>query len=93
MNRALSLIILLGVALFVNDNLYSITIGLDSGHSIKELYKGGGVFDVNVKKGDDVIPTPYYSVASPRCARRAYSGQGPAWGAGGFSSTGLGVRS
>ena len=57
--------------LFFNNILLSLKIGLDSSHSIKELYKSGGVFKINVfvsndGNGNPIIKTkPYYSIGWP----------------------------
>ncbi len=57
---------------------FSLRIGLDSGHSIKELYKSGDAFDVMIK--DPVtkksVPAPYFSLA---------------WPAGGVKVNGIGI--
>ena len=53
--KKISLLIIL-----ISFNLsFGLKIGLDSGHSIKELYKSGGVF--NVKIGEDAVGNPIYS--------------------------------
>ena len=49
---------------------YGISIGLDSGHSIKEIYKSGGYFTTQKKNIDDegnitIVPAPYYSIGWP----------------------------
>jgi len=62
-----------GVVLLFSINIhYGVKIGLDSGHSIKELYKSGGVFDVVVERKwnpntqqYDEIKRPYFSIGWP----------------------------
>jgi len=52
-------------------NLYGIRVGLDSGHSIKELYKSGGAFNIqkriwnSQKQIYENITLSYYPVAWP----------------------------
>lgn len=58
------------IALFSINFSYALIVGLDSGHSIKELYKSGGSFEVKVKEkqpdGSFIeVPKPYYSIAWP----------------------------
>lgn len=43
----------------------SITVGLDSGHSIKELYKSGNAFVTRLIVNGEEVTRPYYSVAWP----------------------------
>jgi len=55
--------------LFLNSGVYgSIKVGLDSGHSIKELHKSGGAFDVKVfnEETGQEEPQPYYAVGWSR---------------------------
>jgi len=61
--KRISLLIIL-----ISFNLsFGLKIGLDSGHSIKELYKSGGVFDVMVKDPitQKPVPKPYFSIGWP----------------------------
>jgi len=51
---------------FAQISFSSIKVGLDSGHSIKELHKSGGAFNVEVKEGLDIVPKPYYAVGWSR---------------------------
>jgi len=62
MIKSIYFLILFGV--FFNFG-YSLRVGLDSGHSIKELYKSGAAFDVQVIENNRLITLPYYSVAWP----------------------------
>jgi len=65
MNKFLIAVILI---LFCN-NLFSLKVGLDSGHSIKELHKSGGSFDVKVDAPhtpEGYEFTPYYAVGWSR---------------------------
>ncbi len=59
-------IICWGVFLLSINIAYGIKVGLDSGHSIKELYKSGGVFTV-AKLNEYGNPTnvPYFSLGWP----------------------------
>ncbi len=54
--------------LFFFNFSFSIKIGLDSGHSIKELYKSGGAFMVKEQTDPNKPPVdvPYFSVAWPK---------------------------
>jgi hypothetical protein len=46
--------------------IYPVKVGLDSGHSIKELHKSGGAFDVMVIENGYEVPKPYYAVGWSR---------------------------
>jgi len=66
MSKRYFLIISFALIFFFINNLFSIKIGLDSGHSIKELYKSGGSFMVMVKEpGKPEEPKPYFSIGWP----------------------------
>ena len=67
----LTRIISLCIFLLAINIAYGNKIGLDSGHSIKELYKSGGSFNVDVEEWDPkqnkyvVVPKPYFSIGWP----------------------------
>jgi hypothetical protein len=55
---------LLNSVIFANQ----IKVGLDSGHSIKELHKSGGAFNVHIRNDASGNPVyePYYAVGWSR---------------------------
>jgi len=68
-NRRVSMltrIISLCIFLLAINIAYGNKIGLDSGHSIKELYKSGGVSTVQVVNAQGIPePKPYFSIGWP----------------------------
>jgi len=78
----LTRIISLCIFLLAINIAYGNKIGLDSGHSIKELYKSGGSFNVDVEEWDPkqnkyvVVPKPYFSIGWPAGGVNILSGDG-----------------
>jgi hypothetical protein len=67
MSQILKKLMLVCIILFIGRFAYGIKVGLDSGHSIKELYKSGGTFLVwkyNPDKDENEL-VPYFSLGWP----------------------------
>ena len=59
------ILLVFGLLLLIYSQMNAITIGLDSGHSNKELYKSGPTFNTRAIINDIPGNYDYYSIAYP----------------------------